>query len=59
MFKDHPEGVVSVRFKTAEGVAACMKLMSGRFFGGRQLAAEMWDGLTNFAATKVGGLSSV
>uniref|UniRef100_A0A7S0RM91 RRM domain-containing protein n=1 Tax=Chlamydomonas leiostraca TaxID=1034604 RepID=A0A7S0RM91_9CHLO len=53
VFKDHPQGVVSVRFTTAEGVAACLARMSGRFFAGRQIAAEMWDGVTNYAAVKV------
>lgn len=55
MFKEHPEGVVSVRFKTAEGAAACVERMNGRFFSGRQLVAHMWDGLVNYAAAKVGG----
>jgi hypothetical protein len=28
---------------------ACLQRMHGRFFDGRRLTAEMWDGLTNYA----------
>ncbi|KAF5838671.1 hypothetical protein DUNSADRAFT_2435 [Dunaliella salina] len=53
VFKDHPDGVVSVKYKTDEGAAACLEKMNGRFFGGRQLRTAMWDGITNFAIVKV------
>lgn len=48
MYAGNPEGVVSVRFKTEEAAHACIGKMQGRFFGGRQLEANMWDGFTNF-----------
>jgi len=47
-FKTHPDGVVTVKFKGEEGAAACVARMAGRWFGGRQLAAHMWDGSENF-----------
>ncbi|KAL6748789.1 hypothetical protein V8C86DRAFT_1109068 [Haematococcus lacustris] len=53
VFKQHPDGVVSVRFKTADGTQACLAKMNGRFFDGRRLVAEMWDGITNYASVKV------
>ncbi|EGR51229.1 uncharacterized protein TRIREDRAFT_57178 [Trichoderma reesei QM6a] len=39
-----PEGVVSVRFKTAEAAAACIKLMHGRSFGGNIVHATLATG---------------
>lgn len=48
VFPQHPEGVVTVRFKQAEPAEQCVALMDGRFFGGRQLVAHMWDGFTQF-----------
>jgi hypothetical protein len=54
VFQQHPEGVVTVRFKLAEPAEACVALMNGRFFGGRQLVAHMWDGLTQYHGVSVG-----
>ena len=48
VFAGNPKGIVSVRFKTVEAADKCIETMSGRFFGGRQLAAHMWDGHTNY-----------
>ena len=35
-------------FKEAESAAACVAAMNGRWYGGRQLAVEVWDGVTNY-----------
>ena len=48
VYPNHPEGVVSVKFKGEEAAEACLKLMHGRFFGGRQLDAGLWDGVANY-----------
>ena len=48
VFAGNPKGIVSVRFKTVEAADKCIETMSGRFFGGRKLAAHMWDGHTNY-----------
>jgi hypothetical protein len=48
VFKGHPLGVVSVRFKTEEGVQAALQRLDGRFFGGRRIGAALWDGITNY-----------
>eukprot|EP00879_Flechtneria_rotunda_P023463 GHRR01024819.1.p1 GENE.GHRR01024819.1~~GHRR01024819.1.p1 ORF type:complete len:251 (+),score=88.02 GHRR01024819.1:244-996(+) len=48
VYANHPDGVVSVKFKKEEPAAACLNLMNGRFFGGQRLVAHMWDGLTNY-----------
>lgn len=54
VFKGHPAGVVSVRFVTDEGAQEALRVMGGRFFGGRRISAELWDGITNYNV-KVGG----
>lgn len=52
MFQYHPEGVVSVKFKDEDVAQGCIKLMDGRFFGGRQVSAGLWDGTTNYNVKK-------
>ena len=48
----HPEGVVTIKFKRDDAAQECLKVMNGRFFGGRQLTAELWDGTTNYNVRK-------
>ncbi|EFJ47624.1 hypothetical protein VOLCADRAFT_91952 [Volvox carteri f. nagariensis] len=48
IFKHNPQGIVTVRFRTPEAAHQCVALMNGRYFGGRQLHAFMWDGFTNY-----------
>lgn len=48
VFKGHPEGVVTVRFKTIESADACVATMHGRWFGGKQIEASKWDGVTKY-----------
>ena len=45
-------GVVTVRFKEPEGADACLQLMHNRWFGGKQLKAEMWNGVEKFIGLK-------
>ena len=49
VFKTNPEGVVSVQFKEPESATKCIAVMNGRWFGGRQIEAAMWDGVRNYA----------
>uniref|UniRef100_A0A1D1ZUN1 Splicing factor U2AF-associated protein 2 n=2 Tax=Auxenochlorella protothecoides TaxID=3075 RepID=A0A1D1ZUN1_AUXPR len=48
VYKGNPDGVVSIKFATGEAADKCVKLMEGRFFARRRLAAFMWDGYTNY-----------
>ncbi|RUP46430.1 hypothetical protein BC936DRAFT_146964 [Jimgerdemannia flammicorona] len=48
LYDKSPEGVISVRFKENEGAVACIARMNGRFFGGRQVTAEVFDGKTKY-----------
>ena len=44
----HPDGVASVAFKEPEQADACIQSFNGRWFGGRQLTAALWDGTTDY-----------
>lgn len=44
----HPDGVASVAFKEPEEADACIQSFNGRWFGGRQLSAQLWDGTTDY-----------
>lgn len=44
----HPDGVASVSFKEATEADVCKLTLNGRWFGGRQLSAETWDGVTDY-----------
>ena len=46
-FEGNPDGVIIVRFKTKDAADACIMAMRGRWFDGRQIEAEKWDGFTN------------
>ena len=48
IFHLHPEGVATVKFRTDEAAEKCIELMHGRFFGGRQVEAKLWDGVETF-----------
>ncbi len=47
IFERHEEGPIAIKFKEAAHAEQCNSLMHGRFFGGRQLACDFWDG-TNY-----------
>ncbi|XP_044308724.1 HIV Tat-specific factor 1 [Varanus komodoensis] len=48
IFDRHPDGVASVAFKEAEEGDVCKQALNGRWFGGRQLSVETWDGVTDY-----------
>jgi hypothetical protein len=48
VFSKHPNGVVIVKFNTSYASQECVKLMNGRFFGGKKLRCYFWDGATDF-----------
>ncbi|XP_040298023.1 HIV Tat-specific factor 1 [Bufo bufo] len=48
IFDRHPDGVASVSFKEAEESDACILALNGRWFGGRQLVVQVWDGVTDY-----------
>ncbi|RKP26699.1 hypothetical protein SYNPS1DRAFT_13841, partial [Syncephalis pseudoplumigaleata] len=44
IYDKSPEGVCSVRFKEPAHAEQCVKLMNGRYFGGRQVEAHIHNG---------------
>lgn len=52
VFETNPEGIIIVKFKDPEHCQACIRAMQGRWFGGRQITAQTWDGVTNFKIKK-------
>ncbi|XP_069758379.1 17S U2 SnRNP complex component HTATSF1 [Narcine bancroftii] len=48
LFDRHPEGVASVAFKEPEEADQCILVLNGRWFGGRQITAEIWDGVVDY-----------
>lgn len=48
VYDNNPEGVASVSFKEAEEADLCIQTLHGRWFGGRKLSAETWDGRSKF-----------
>lgn len=52
VFKYNPEGVVQVIFESPQAAAKCVSLMEGRWFGGSQLEADLWDGRTSHNVKK-------
>ncbi|XP_003744108.1 HIV Tat-specific factor 1 [Galendromus occidentalis] len=48
IYDRNPQGVATVTFKDVEHADACITTMKGRFFAGRQLEADHWDGKEKF-----------
>ncbi|QPG74762.1 hypothetical protein FOA43_002095 [Brettanomyces nanus] len=44
IYESEKEGIIRVRFKEKEGAKGCVKRMNGRYFGGKKLVAQLWDG---------------
>ncbi|KAI7821864.1 hypothetical protein BC939DRAFT_454716 [Gamsiella multidivaricata] len=52
IYDHHPEGVVSVRFKDKESAILCVRMMSGRYFAGQKVVAEIYDGHSKYEVQK-------
>jgi len=48
IFERNAEGVVAVKYKLHYPAARCVEKMNGRWFAGRQLQSEFYDGWTNY-----------
>jgi HIV Tat-specific factor 1 len=49
VFSKNPKGVVIVKFATAFAAQECVRIMDGRYFGGKKLRSTFWDGVTNYS----------
>lgn len=48
IFEGNVEGVLAIKFKYAAAAVRCIDLMKGRYFGGRQIQSEFFDGKTDY-----------
>jgi len=48
MYDKSPGGIISVRYKEPESAEACITLMDKRYFAGKQISAEIYDGHTKY-----------
>lgn len=48
VFDRNPEGVASILFHEPEFADKCIEALNGRFYGGRTITAETYDGTTNY-----------
>lgn len=48
LYDRHPEGVAQVTFREPTEAQTCIQLLNGRWFGQRQITAEIWDGKTKY-----------
>ncbi|XP_050392150.2 HIV Tat-specific factor 1 [Patella vulgata] len=48
LFDRHPEGVMSVMYKTPEEADVCIAALNGRWFAKKQILAETWDGKNKY-----------
>lgn len=46
--QQHPDGVAQVNMSDPEEADLVVQMMNKRFFGKRQLSAELWDGKTKY-----------
>jgi len=49
----HKQGIVCVKFKSSSEAEECIRVMDGRFFGGRTVEASFHDGKTDLKALGV------
>ncbi|KAJ1661144.1 hypothetical protein IWQ61_000014 [Dispira simplex] len=52
LFDTSPDGVVSVKFADKASATACVELMDGRWFGGRRVCADIYDGKSRYGASQ-------
>lgn len=51
VFSKNPRGIIVVKFATAFAAQECVRVMSGRYFGGRKIRSYFWDGATNYSVS--------
>lgn len=44
LFGHHEDGIVVVKFASSGSAAKCLEVMKGRFFAGRKIDCQYWDG---------------
>jgi len=52
VFERSSLGVVAIKFSTSSAAEKCLSLMNGRIFDGNRIAAEYYDGFTNYTVSE-------
>jgi HIV Tat-specific factor 1 len=53
VFSHNPEGVVELKFTSAESAEKCIKVMQGRYYSARRLECAYWDGKTDYKRVRL------
>jgi len=48
VFENNPEGVVAVKYESSRAAQRCLDVMNARWFGGRQITVDYYDGLSDY-----------
>ncbi|KAI9142042.1 hypothetical protein BKA69DRAFT_1016884, partial [Paraphysoderma sedebokerense] len=48
LYDNEPDGVMSIRFKEPESAKLCIQFLNGRFFDGKRIEAEIFDGKAKY-----------
>ena len=48
VYSKHPEGVFVVKYKSAGAAVDAISTFHNRWFGGRRITCEYWDGKTDY-----------
>lgn len=48
IFDKHPDGVIAVTFSDTIKAEICIKALDNRYYAGRKVRAELWDGKTRY-----------
>lgn len=48
IFKENPQGVIAIKFQSPVGADRCIEAMQGRWYNGRKVDCDYFDGITNY-----------
>jgi HIV Tat-specific factor 1 len=57
LYDAEKDGIMSVRFAEEDDAQECVRIMNGRYFDGRKIEAEIYDGKVRYKKTKGTGSS--
>lgn len=53
MFSKNPRGILIVKYGTGYGAQECIRVMNGRYFGGKKIKSYYWDGVSNYSLQSI------
>lgn len=48
VFNGNPEGVIAIKYIKPSSAEKCISIMDGRYFGGKKIKCNYFDGITNY-----------